>query len=188
MGDDSWIPNVPFVTSFAVFQKFFLRNVAYDPRFKRPERLLYGRGPIEAVNLCHRGELEKLIIGFKDLSVAAQYETEYLHAIVGRCFDVSKHLGQLHQAYLRGVDVEEAIADATFEMEQMFELGNERLSGNIDRARTTAGHHSRGWSVDVALKLILDLRDDRLDRGPCWPPHPYATWAYRAWHMPSPTP
>jgi hypothetical protein len=47
----------------------------------------------------------------------------------------------------------------------MFELGNERLSGNIDRARTAAGHHSRGWSVDVALKLMLDLRDDRLDRG-----------------------
>jgi hypothetical protein len=111
-------------------------GVAYDPRLKRPERLLYGRGPIEAVNLCHRGELEKLIIGFKDLSVVAQYVTEYLHAIVGRCFDVSKHLGQLHQAYLRGVDVDEAIADATFEMEQMFELGNERLSGNVDRART----------------------------------------------------
>ena len=145
--------------------EFVESGVAYDPRFKRPERLLYGRGPIEAVNLCHRGELEKLIIGFKDLSVAAQYETEYLHAIVGRCFDVSKHLGQLHQAYLRGVDVEEAIADAAFEMEQMFELGNERLSGNIDRARTAAGHHSRGWSVDVALKLMLDLRDDRLDRG-----------------------
>ena len=80
-------------------------GVAYDPRFKRPEWLLYGWGPIEAVNLCHCGELEKMIIGFKDLSVAAQYETEYLHAIVGRCFDVSKHLDHFHQAYIRGVDV-----------------------------------------------------------------------------------
>ena len=166
VGEDWYDPDdTLFADADAPADEFVESGISYDSRFKRPERLLYGRGPVEAVNLCHRGELEKLILGFKDLSVAAQYETEYLFVLVGRCFDVSKHLSQLHAAYLRGVDVNEAIADATFEMEQMFELGNERLSGNVDRARTATGHHSRGWSVDVALKLMLDLRDDRLDRG-----------------------
>ena len=46
-------------------------GVPYDPGYKRPQRLLYGRGPIEAVNLYHRGEYEETVLGFKDLSVAA---------------------------------------------------------------------------------------------------------------------
>ena len=139
-------------------------GVPYDPGFKRPQRLLYGRGPIEAVNLYHRGEYEDTILGFKDLSVAAQYESKYLHPLVGRTYDVHKHLARALRVYRAGGDIEAELDDCVFETAKMFEMGHERQGGNNDRARTAAGHTSRGWTLDTALKLMLDARDDRMDR------------------------
>ena len=135
----------------------------YEPSLPRPRRLFDQQERqhfIEACNLFRRGEYEEVLLGFDKLSVAAQYELEYVAPILGRVNDVREELARLNR-HSRGRIPEAVLA----ELDAILDLGDERYQGNRDRARAAAGHRSRGHGVDQALQLMLDVRDDRIDEG-----------------------
>jgi hypothetical protein len=135
--------------------------VPYDPGFERPGRLHSQYHRPEVVNLYRRGEYARLVPGWKSLSLSAQYELEYWHPITGRIHDVFCAL----QAHNASVPAQFRVGSGVLEeLNEMFILGEERIDGQKDRARAAAGESSGGFDVEAALDLLLQLRDERMDR------------------------
>lgn len=139
-------------------------QVPYSRGFRwRPRRLFEDQeflGKIEACNTFLWGEYEEVVAGWSSLAIAAQYELEYLLPIVGRVYDVLVECSAANRH-----DPGRVPSGILGELRAIVEFGQERVDGQLDRARIASGHGSRGHTVDIALANMLDLRDDRLDRG-----------------------
>eukprot|EP01052_Picozoa_sp_SAG31_P041530 SAG31_NODE_6322_length_2066_cov_2.846467_2_plen_522_part_00 len=139
-------------------------GVPYFPssRIVRPERLFrrqdYGR--IERVNLYQAGEYEKVIAGFDQLTPACQFEVEYIHPVTGRLHDILREMASTERDEPGRIP-----AYISAELRAVYDLLEERLDGNMERAKCASGRSSEGFTIDAALAIMLELRDARMESG-----------------------
>eukprot|EP01050_Picozoa_sp_SAG11_P002911 SAG11_NODE_154_length_14340_cov_19.803946_3_plen_455_part_00 len=141
-----------------------LSGVPYHPGYKRPSRIrdLATVGLNEAVDLWRKGEY-RCIDCFDYLTTAAQYELEYTAPIAGRLYDLRMYAERLN-AKSRG-KVQRIPAEFVDELERCFDLLDERVQGQRERARAAAGESTEGFTPDDALGIMLEVRDARMESG-----------------------
>ena len=106
-----------------------------------------------------RRRYEEVIVGFDQLSQAAQFEVEYLYPLVGRLYDLRGALRSLERDQPGRIP-----PDILREVAAMYDLGNERVDGQRERAKAASNRSTEGFTVDHALSLMLELRDARMER------------------------
>eukprot|EP01052_Picozoa_sp_SAG31_P014455 SAG31_NODE_898_length_11146_cov_25.421472_5_plen_437_part_00 len=137
-------------------------SVPYYPvsKYARPERLFRRQdvGRVEEVNLFQVGEYEQSIPCFSDLTPACQFELEYLYPVTVRINDILREM-----AHTERDEPGRIPAAIGRELRQCYELLEERVDGQLERAKCAGGRSSEGFTIDAALALMLELRDARME-------------------------
>eukprot|EP01052_Picozoa_sp_SAG31_P013838 SAG31_NODE_843_length_11551_cov_6.757772_14_plen_457_part_00 len=139
-------------------------GVPYFPsgRLVRPDRLFRQQdfGRIEQVNLFRTGEYASVIPGFKDLTPACQYEVEYTYPVTGRLHDILRELVSVERAEPGRIP-----GYIAAELRRCYDLLEERVDGQMERAKCASGQSSEGFTLDATLAIMLELRDARMEAG-----------------------
>eukprot|EP01052_Picozoa_sp_SAG31_P035351 SAG31_NODE_4254_length_3414_cov_5.296833_2_plen_443_part_00 len=139
-------------------------GVPYYPsdRLVRPERIFRRQdfGKIEAVNLFQTGEYEQVIPGFSDLTPACQFEVEYVYPVAARLHDILREL-----MAVEGGEPGRIPGYIAAEIRGCYDLLEERIDGQMERAKCASGKSTEGFTLDAALAIMLELRDARMESG-----------------------
>jgi hypothetical protein len=137
-------------------------GVPYYPsgRLVRPERIFRRQdfGKIEAVNLFQTGEYEQVIPGFADLTPACQFEVEYVYPVAARLHDILRELMAVERAEPGRIP-----GYIAAELRGCYDLLEERVDGQMERAKCASGRSTEGFTLDAALAIMLELRDARME-------------------------
>ena len=99
-----------------------------------------------------------MIPGFADLTPACQFEVEYVYPVAARLHDILRELMAVERAEPGRIP-----GYIAAELRGCYDLLEERVDGQMERAKCASGRSTEGFTLDAALAIMLELRDARME-------------------------